>query len=258
MRLRLSALLCSILLLTLPWLARAPLDAQSRGAAPAPAPATTRLPNQAGSLKMAVLGDFGTGDKRQYELAAQMVKKHATFPFELVILVGDNLYGSERPQDFQKKFEVPYKPLLDAGVKFYASLGNHDSREQRYYKLFNMDGHLYYSFKAPHQSVRFFALESTYPVPELEDSVLSSSALLVGRAPRIGYEAARRARAAVPRARRQHGLHRPRPFLRAGQTPEGHSVFRRGLRRTTARRQHRSRQRPDRCGARHRQCVSGR
>ena len=62
---------------------------------------------------------------------------------------------------------MPYKPLLDAGVKFYASLGNHDDREeQRYYKLFNMDGKLYYTFKAPKQNVRFFALESTYPDPE--------------------------------------------------------------------------------------------
>jgi 3',5'-cyclic AMP phosphodiesterase CpdA len=82
------------------------------------------------------------------------------------VLVGDNLYGSERPQDFQKKFEVPYKALLDAGVKFYAALGNHDAREQRFYKLFNMDGHFYYSFKAPKQNVRFFALDTTYPVPE--------------------------------------------------------------------------------------------
>ncbi len=50
-------------------------------------------------------------------------------------------------------------------MKFYASLGNHDAREQRYYKLFNMDGKLYYTFKAPKQSVRFFALESTYLDP---------------------------------------------------------------------------------------------
>ena len=50
------------------------------------------------------------------------------------------------PQDFKKKFEMPYKPLLDAGVKFYASLGNHDAREQRFYKPFNMDGKLYYCF----------------------------------------------------------------------------------------------------------------
>ena len=106
----------------------------------------TALPNKDGTFKFAVLGDFGTGDRTQYELAQQMAALHQRFKYELVALVGDNLYGSERPQDFKKKFEEPYKPLIDAGVKFYASLGNHDSREQRYYKLFNMDGKLYYTF----------------------------------------------------------------------------------------------------------------
>src|SRR4029077_19517303 len=95
----------------------------------------------------------------------QMVTLHGKFKYDSVILVGDNLYGSERPQDFQKKFEVPYKPLLDAGVKFYASLGNHDAREQRYYKPFNMEGNLYYKFSQS-PDVTFFMLESTYPVPE--------------------------------------------------------------------------------------------
>jgi 3',5'-cyclic AMP phosphodiesterase CpdA len=124
------------------------------------------LPNRADSLKFAVLGDFGTGDPEQYQLADQMRRVHDVFPFDLVALVGDNLYGSERPQDFQQKFEIPYKPLLDAGVKFRASLGNHDAREQRYYKLFNMEGKLYYSFKGSKQDARFFVLESTYMDPE--------------------------------------------------------------------------------------------
>jgi predicted MPP superfamily phosphohydrolase len=124
------------------------------------------VPNRGDSLKFAVLGDFGTGSSEQYDLAAVMKRVHDQYPFDMVVLVGDNLYGSERPQDFKKKFEDPYKPLLDAGVKFYASLGNHDAREQRYYKLFNMDGKLYYSFKPSKQSVRFFALESTYLDPE--------------------------------------------------------------------------------------------
>jgi 3',5'-cyclic AMP phosphodiesterase CpdA len=123
------------------------------------------LPNKDGSFKFGVLGDFGTGDRTQYQLAEQMTKLHDRFKYELVVLVGDNLYGAERPQDFKKKFELPYKPLLDAGVKFYASLGNHDAREQRYYKLFNMEGKLYYTF-SPKPDVRFFALESTYPEPE--------------------------------------------------------------------------------------------
>ena len=127
--------------------------------------AAVPLPNKSGSFKFAVLGDFGTGSRAQFELADQMAKLHSTFKFEIVALVGDNLYGGERPQDFVRKFERPYKPLLDAGVKFYASLGNHDSREQRYYKLFNMDGKLYYTV-SPHADVRFFMLESTYFEPE--------------------------------------------------------------------------------------------
>jgi predicted phosphodiesterase len=136
------------------------------------------LPNKDGSLKFAVLGDFGTGASSQYQLAEQMVKVHGRFKYDFVVMVGDNLYGSERPQDFEKKFEIPYKPLLDAGVKFYGALGNHDAREQRYYKLFNMDGKLYYTFN-PKPEVRFVFLESTYPVPEqiqwAEDELKASS-----------------------------------------------------------------------------------
>jgi predicted MPP superfamily phosphohydrolase len=136
------------------------------------------LPNKEGSLKFAVLGDFGIGAPVQYQLADQMVKFHGRFKYEIVVMVGDNLYGAERPQDFQHKFEIPYKPLLDAGVKFYGALGNHDAREQRYYKLFNMDGKLYYTL-SPKPEVQFFFLESTYPAPEqiqwLEDELKASS-----------------------------------------------------------------------------------
>ena len=139
----------------------APQTQQQAAAAP-----PTALPNRADSLKFAVLGDFGDGSREQFETAAEMARAHQRFPFELVVTVGDNIYGSERPQDFVKKFETPYKPLLDAGVKFHASLGNHDSREQRYYELFNMEGKLYYSFKPDKQNVRFIALESTYLEPD--------------------------------------------------------------------------------------------
>jgi len=119
------------------------------------------LPNKPDSAKFAVLGDFGNGSRAQYQLGETMKRVHDMFKYEFVVTVGDNLYGSERPQDFKQKFELPYKGVLDAGVKFYASLGNHDAREQRYYKLFNMEGKLYYTFKASKQSVRLFALDSS-------------------------------------------------------------------------------------------------
>jgi hypothetical protein len=132
-------------------------------APPANAEPPIALPMRDGSLRFAVLGDAGTGGVEQYALAATMARMRQSFPFTVVLMTGDNIYGS---QDMEAKFARPYKPLIDAGVKFYASLGNHDSRNQRFYKLFNMDGRHYYSFKAPDQDVRFFALESTYPAPE--------------------------------------------------------------------------------------------
>ncbi|HTV00645.1 MAG TPA: metallophosphoesterase [Luteitalea sp.] len=124
------------------------------------------LPNRPGSLKFFVLGDFGTGTRHQRALADRMAQVQSQFAAELVITVGDNIYGRERPQDLKRKFEVPYATLLQRGVKFYASLGNHDSRQQAHYPPFNMQGRTYYSFKAPRQDVKFIALESDYPTPE--------------------------------------------------------------------------------------------
>jgi 3',5'-cyclic AMP phosphodiesterase CpdA len=88
-----------------------------------------------------------------------MVNAHGTFPFDLVIMLGDNMYGGQRPADFVRKFEQPYAPLLSAGVRFQASIGNHDRPEQVSYKLFNMDGQRYYTYARG--DVRFFALDST-------------------------------------------------------------------------------------------------
>jgi predicted MPP superfamily phosphohydrolase len=84
------------------------------------------------------------------------------FPFEFVIMLGDNMYGGESARDFENKFEKPYAPLLSAGIKFYASLGNHDVPDRQIaYKLFNMEGKRYYTFK-PMDGIRFFALDSNY------------------------------------------------------------------------------------------------
>jgi 3',5'-cyclic AMP phosphodiesterase CpdA len=117
------------------------------------------LPTRSDSLKFAAIGDNGTGGRPQYEVAQQMINVHATFPFDLVIMLGDNMYGGQRPADFVRKFEQPYAPLLSAGVRFQASIGNHDRPEQVSYKLFNMDGQRYYTYARG--DVRFFALDST-------------------------------------------------------------------------------------------------
>jgi len=118
------------------------------------------LPNKADSVRFMVIGDTGTGKNQQAELAEWMAQYHAVFPFEFVLMVGDNLYGGEKTKDYTQKFEQPYKKLLDKGVKFYAALGNHDNPNQRFYKNFNMGGKEYYTFKKG--PVRFFVLNSNY------------------------------------------------------------------------------------------------
>lgn len=124
-----------------------------------------RLPMQDKSVKFAVIGDNGTGEKPEYEVASWMTKYHARFPFEFVIMLGDNIYGGHAAADLRKKFEEPYKPLLDAGVKFYASLGNHDDpATEMNYKPFNMNGKRYFTFK--YGNVNFFALDSDYMDPD--------------------------------------------------------------------------------------------
>src|SRR5687768_11531663 len=120
-----------------------------------------RLPNTNGSVKFAVIGDSGQPGTGQTAVARQMAAWRTRFPFEFSLMTGDNLYGSESSRDYERKFARPYKALLDAGVKFYAALGNHDDAGQIQYKAFNMGGKKYYSFK-PQNGVRFFAIDSNY------------------------------------------------------------------------------------------------
>ena len=122
------------------------------------------LPNRPGSVKFAVIGDNGTGDRPQYEVADTMTKVRAAFPYDFVIMLGDNLYGGQDEDDLVRKFEKPYAALLAAGVKFQASLGNHDRPQNVSYGLWNMGGQRYYTYARG--NVRFFVLDSTQMDPK--------------------------------------------------------------------------------------------
>jgi hypothetical protein len=131
--------------------ALATLVAASPAAAPPP-------PQADAPVRFAVIGDNGNGKRAQYEVGAQLAAARDSFPFEFVLMLGDNLYGSQDPADFVDKFERPYAPLLQAGVPFYAALGNHDRPANRAYPPFNMGGERYYTFvKGP---VRFVVFDT--------------------------------------------------------------------------------------------------
>lgn len=129
-------------------------------AVPAPATRQASFPLRANSVRLAVIGDMGSGKKPQADLANQMVTSRVGFPFDFVLTTGDNIYTGSKASDFEKAFAVPYKALLDAGVQFYTTLGNHDDTNQRFYKPFNMNGASYYDYKK--RNVRFLALDSNY------------------------------------------------------------------------------------------------
>ena len=138
-----------------------------------------KLPLRPGSVRFAVIGDSGTGTKDQYEVAREMEAYRNTVKYDFVIMLGDNIYGGHSADDFSRKFELPYKSLLDAGVKFYASLGNHDDPSvEQLYKPFNMNGQRYYTFQRG--DTQFYALDSNYmdtkQLTWLEQNLRSSNA----------------------------------------------------------------------------------
>jgi 3',5'-cyclic AMP phosphodiesterase CpdA len=143
----------------------------------APAPGALALPLRTGSIRFAVIGDSGRGDRWQREVADQMAAWRERFPFDFVLMLGDNIYDSHTPDDYRRKFEEPYRALRDAGVTFHAAIGNHDDPEQIYYEPFSMGGQRYYTFRRNERrlagltgaGVRFFALDSRSLDPEQLD-----------------------------------------------------------------------------------------
>jgi 3',5'-cyclic AMP phosphodiesterase CpdA len=133
-----------------------------------PAPGALALPLRQGSIRFAIIGDSGRGDRWQQDVADQLVAWRARFPFTFVLMLGDNIYGTSTAHDYELKFERPYRALLDSGVVFHAAIGNHDDPSQIHYQLFNMEGRRYYTFRENERRLsglvgagaRFFVLDS--------------------------------------------------------------------------------------------------
>jgi Calcineurin-like phosphoesterase len=126
------------------------------------------LPKRPGSVRFAAIGDAGRGHQPQYEVAAAMAAFRKVFDFGFVVMLGDNVYDGGTPEDYRQKFELPYKPLLDDDVEFYAAIGNHDDVNQPSYAPFHMGGRRYYTFEPDvpllaevlRTRVRFFMLDT--------------------------------------------------------------------------------------------------
>ena len=78
-------------------------------------------------VRVLAFGDYGTGSPDQKKAAAAMLGYHKSSSFDFAITLGDNFYsmGMESPTDPRWKtwWDDLYNPL---GIKFYATMGNHD------------------------------------------------------------------------------------------------------------------------------------
>jgi len=78
-------------------------------------------------IRVVALGDFGTSSPAQIQVAATMRDYQKHHPFDFGVTLGDNFYpnGAGGPDDpqWKAKWEDLYASM---GIKFYATLGNHD------------------------------------------------------------------------------------------------------------------------------------
>jgi hypothetical protein len=77
-------------------------------------------------LRVALLGDIGDGGDREHETAAAVAEQSRFDPYDILMLLGDNVYPAGDPDRIQATVFEPFGPLLDAGTELFAILGNHD------------------------------------------------------------------------------------------------------------------------------------
>lgn len=123
------------------------------------------------------IGDSGCGCGGQRLVSQRMYSWWQKYPYYAVIMLGDNIYSGKNgrggsPLLFSDRFDEMYKPLLMSGVKFYATLGNHDLEtngggyeiaDKARFHIAQDTG--YYSFQSDQQAngrplIEFFSLNS--------------------------------------------------------------------------------------------------
>lgn len=129
-------------------------------------------------MRFIAFGDFGEGTMFQGVLGAQMAKTHEKYPFDMALLLGDNIYPDGDIKKLAKSnFENPYKGLIDDQVKFVAAIGDHDDHKGHQYDemaYFHMPGEYYKYSEGP---VDFFILNTTRFIRSPEQQAWLNKAL---------------------------------------------------------------------------------
>jgi predicted phosphodiesterase len=77
-------------------------------------------------VRLAVLGDSGTGSKEQLAVADEMAEQHDEHPYDGLMILGDMIYPDGDAALVDERIRDPYEPLLADGAEVVPVLGNHD------------------------------------------------------------------------------------------------------------------------------------
>lgn len=132
-------------------------------------------------LRVALVGDVGDGGGREHETARAIEAQSQVDPYDILMLLGDNVYPYGDPERIEATVFEPFGPLLDSGTDLFAILGNHDEMRGRgadQLEALGMPGRWY---AVERGELLGIALDSTVPDdPEqlawLEETLASSTA----------------------------------------------------------------------------------
>jgi hypothetical protein len=131
-------------------------------------PPVFNVPTKSSSIRVLMMGDFGTRGEDQHKVAAAMIQEHQKKPFDFGLTLGDNFYvpiTSPDDPNFKFAFEDLYGPM---GITFYPSFGNHDwGGEYPAIVLAYSAKNPHWNFPAPYYtytagSVQFFVVNTEF------------------------------------------------------------------------------------------------
>jgi 3',5'-cyclic AMP phosphodiesterase CpdA len=74
-----------------------------------------------------VAGDIGEGEEAEWETARAMVVLGDDDPYDVLLLLGDNVYPDGDPDRLDATVFRPFGGVLDRGARLLAIVGNHDT-----------------------------------------------------------------------------------------------------------------------------------
>lgn len=81
------------------------------------------------TVRLAVIGDYGTGDASEASVARAVRRWAQANRADALVTTGDNVYPEGQPVSFDAAWSDPYGWVEKRGLDIVASLGNHDIEE---------------------------------------------------------------------------------------------------------------------------------